>query len=245
MLELVPPPGTGRVFTGSATLRLADCSPGGRARLDALARILQDVSDDDARDAGFGDRAWVVRRTAISVRQFPTYLEAVELDTWCSGFGAAWAERRISLRGERGGAVESATLWVQVDRTSLRPTRVDPAFVATFGPSAGGRSVSSKPVLPAGPDRTDEVAEQPWPLRFSDFDVLAHVNNAAYWEPVEEELAERRELRAPLTAIVEHATAIERGDRVLFSSRHEAFGFDGWLRSSRAAHAALRVRADG
>ena len=29
----------------------------------------------------------------------------------------------------------------------------------------------------------------PWPLRFTDFDVLGHMNNAAYWAAVEEELA--------------------------------------------------------
>ena len=34
--------------------------------------------------------------------------------------------------------------------------------------------------------------------------MLGHVNNAAYWEAVEEELAARRDLRAPLRAEVEH-----------------------------------------
>ena len=247
MLELVPLPERGRVFTGSATLRLADCTPGGRARLDALARILQDVSDDDARTAGFGDRAWVVRRTVIAVQAFPLYLESVELRTWCSGFGAAWAERRISVRGERGGAVESATLWVQVHPSTLRPVRLDPSFVEVFGPSAGGRTVSSKPILPTDPSAGGECVERPWPLRFSDFDVLAHVNNAAYWEPVEEELSGRRALRAPLTAVVEHTLAIERGDDVRWTVLRDdaaADDFDGWLTSARGVHASLRVARD-
>ena len=81
-------------------VRLGDSSPGGRARLDAIARHLQDISDDDARAAGFGDFTWVVRRTAIAVHAFPSYVEPLQLRTWCSGFGAAWAERRITMTGE-------------------------------------------------------------------------------------------------------------------------------------------------
>ena len=50
--------------------------------------------------------------------------------------------------------------------------------------------------------------------RFTDFDVLGHVNNAACWQIVEEVLATRRDLRAPLRAEVQHRTAIERGATV-------------------------------
>jgi acyl-ACP thioesterase len=60
----------------------------------------------------------------------------------------------------------------------------------------------------APPPTADRAA---WPLRFTDFDVLGHVNNAAYWEPVEEVLAERRDLRAPLRAELEHQQAAELG----------------------------------
>ena len=41
--------------------------------------------------------------------------------------------------------------------------------------------------------------------------MLNHVNNAVYWEAVEEELARRRELRAPLRAELEHRAPIEPG----------------------------------
>ena len=47
---LVPVPGRGRVYTASRRVRLGDADPGGRLRLDAIARYVQDVSDDDTRD---------------------------------------------------------------------------------------------------------------------------------------------------------------------------------------------------
>src|SRR4051795_13779923 len=87
-------PGAGRTFPGRRRVRLGDCSPGGRLRLDAVARYVQDLSDDDTRDAGLAQMTWVVRRTVIEVPQFPVYLDPLEMVTWCSGLGSRWAERR-------------------------------------------------------------------------------------------------------------------------------------------------------
>jgi acyl-ACP thioesterase len=229
MFDFVPSPAPGgRVFEGAAVVRLGDSSPGGRARLDAIARHLQDISDDDARDAGFGDFTWVVRRTAIAVHAFPTYVEPLRTRTWCAGFGAAWAERRITMTGERGGRVESATLWVHLDPASMRPARMPAEFLDMFGPSADGRKVGSKPVLSPPPEGAFGGGT-PWPLRFADFDVLEHVNNAVYWAAVEQELAARRDLRAPFTAVIEHGDAIERDDEVRWCVRDIDDGFEGWL----------------
>ena len=247
MFEFVSVPCAGRVFDGIATVRLGDSSPGGRARLDAIARHLQDLSDDDARAAGFGAYSWVVRRTVVAVHAFPTFTEALAARTWCSGFGAAWAERRISLMGDRGGHVESATLWVNLDARTMRPTRLPAEFLHVYQPSAtldgAVRRVASKPLLAdAPPDAWSQGAD--WPLRFADFDVLEHVNNAVYWAVVEQELAGRRSWRAPLTAVIEHGTAIERHHTVRWFVRERADGFDGWLVGAGGEEfAAVRVSA--
>jgi len=55
-----------------------------------------------------------------------------------------------------------------------------------YGEAAGGRRVGQR--LRHGPPPANAPAT-PWPLRITDFDVLGHVNNAAYWGPVEEMLA--------------------------------------------------------
>jgi acyl-ACP thioesterase len=213
MDELVERPTAGRVFEGTRRVRLADVSPAGRLRLDAAARFLQDLSADDTAAAALPDaEAWVVRKTVIEVRTFPRYLEPMALATWCSGTGSHWAERRISIQGEAGGAIEAATTWVHFDRGSGRPSRIPAGFDEIYGEASGGRRVKARL------DHPDAVPEHAggfgWPLRFSDFDVLDHVNNAAYWQIVEEALADRRDLRAPLRAEVQHRTAVERGATV-------------------------------
>ena len=83
-------------------------------------------------------------------------------------------------------------------------------FHDLYGEAAGGRRVNAR-LDHADPPSGPNVERFAWPLRFTDFDVLGHVNNAACWQAVEETLAARRDLRAPLRAEVQHRTSVERG----------------------------------
>ena len=95
------------------------------------------------------------------------------------------------------------------------PPEPDPGRASTtlYG-EAHRRPPGEGPPRPPRPARRRRSTASPWPLRFTDFDVLGHVNNAACWQIVEEALAARRDLRAPLRAEVQHRTAIERGATV-------------------------------
>jgi acyl-ACP thioesterase len=204
---LIPRPTSGRTFTGTARVRLGDVSPKGRVRLDAVARYVQDVANDDAVDA-IGDDAggWVVRRTEMHVERFPVFREELRLTTWASGTGGRWAERRTSVEGGDGGAIEVAALWVHVDTATGRPKRLTPNFFDAYGEAAGGRTVHPR-LAHGGPP--EGRASQSWQLRFSDFDVLGHVNNAVYWAVFEECF----DVTAPTTVTVEYRGGIDRGQR--------------------------------
>ncbi|MGY6500022.1 MAG: acyl-ACP thioesterase domain-containing protein [Acidimicrobiales bacterium] len=230
---IVPFPVSGRVFRGATRVRLGDVSPAGRLRLDSLARFVQDVSNDDTVDAGLeGDMAWVVRRTVVEVHAEGRLREQLELSTFCGGIGGRWAERRVSVRGEHGAHAETATLWVHLDMDSGRPLKLPQQFHDLYAEAAAGRTVRAK--LRHGDPPQDLSAAgatvDPWPLRFTDFDVLEHVNNAVSWEALEESLASRRHLRAPLRAELEYRSAIERDDRVArVAMDHEGGGVSVWL----------------
>jgi acyl-ACP thioesterase len=242
--ELVPRPAAGRIFEGARRVRLADVSPAGRLRLDAAARFLQDLSADDTADAALEDaEAWVVRKTVMEVVSFPRYLEPLALATWCSGTGSHWAERRISIVGERGGRIEAATTWVHIDLGSGRPTRIPAGFDDLYGEAHGGRRVKARLDHPDPPD--GELDGFAWPLRFSDFDVLDHVNNAACWQIVEEVLSQHRDLRAPLRAEVQHRTAIERNADVAVRSRRDEGSLSLWVIAGGALAVTGVVTAGG
>lgn len=217
-----PPRPPARVHSSGRRVRLGDVRPDGRARLDALARYLQDAAADDVRDAGMADEPrWVVRRTYLELHRRPRYDETLELRTWCSGTGAAWAERRTSLEGAAGGRVEAVSLWVSLDPATMRPSAPGERFGAVYGASARGRSVRARllhPPAPEGADRLDgpgrgepgEVGERPWALRAADFDVLGHVNNAVAWCLLEEELGAAASGRRVRSAEVEYREPIGR-----------------------------------
>jgi acyl-ACP thioesterase len=186
--DLAPLPRRGRVFTSGARAGLADCAPSGRVRLDALARWLQDVAYDDVEDAGVaGAAVWVVRRSRIRVARFPRFGERFSLKTFCSGFGRAWAERRTTIAAAHDGnaAVEAVALWVHLDPASRRPAPLTAEEVAIYGEAAAGRKVTAR-LRHQSPDGAAPARR--WAFRATDCDVAGHVNNAAYWQVLEEEL---------------------------------------------------------
>lgn len=225
------PPAHGRRYSATRPVRLSDVTPRGRARLDAIARYLQDVGNDDAVD-GIGEdaSAWVVRRTTLAVDQFPVFREGLTLTTWASGVGSRWAERSTSIVGTEGAAVQATALWVHVDLATGRPKRLPETFEDVYGEAAGGREVNAR----LGHDDPPEGATAvPWPARFSDFDVLGHVNNAVYWAIVEEQF----DLVAPVTAVLEYRGGIDRGQAATVVVEGENL----WILADGAVAASARI----
>lgn len=202
-------------------MRLSEMDAQGRLRLDAAARYLQDVAGDDVAETGWGagEHVWVVRRTRIDVVAPFSGDESIDLATWCSGVGASAAARRTSLAGDGGGVIEAESVWIHLDAAG-RPARLAGGFFDLYAEAAGGRRVSTRLALPEPPAEADR---RRWPLRATDVDVLGHVNNAAYWEAVEEVLAgEGAEGSGGLTAVLEFRRPLDLGDRVeLLRASHD------------------------
>ena len=230
--DLVPLPATGRQFQRRREVRLGDAAADGRLRLDAVARYLQDIANDDAREAiGADAAAWVVRRSTIVVHEWPRFQEPLTLTTFCGGTGGRWAERRTSISGSAGGHIEASSLWVHIDMASGRPVPLPPTFLDVFGAACGGRKVSGRLSHPAPPESTAGGRE--WSFRATDYDVMGHVNNAAYWAVVEEVLPMiapgRYELEYRQPVEPHHPIDLVTGDDMV------------WMVSGGELHASARV----
>lgn len=238
-------PPSGRVYTTEVRVRLGDVDPSSRLRFDAAARYLQDVSSDDTADVDPNDRMfWVVRRTSIEVRSAPVYRELLQASTWCAGLGSRWAERRVSLVGEHGGSVEASSLWVCVDRRRGRPARLPEDFVERYGvdPSVP-RDLEAKLRLPKAPEGQETV---PWPLRRTDLDALEHVNNAAYWDVVEEQMAARGLERPGMRGDLEYGAGIDPHEQVEVGARADEEGvLTCWLFVGGTIRATAQVQPIG
>ena len=222
-------PGAGRRFAASRRVRLGDVLPTGDARLDAIARYLQDVAADDGQDAGI-DRhlVWLVRKTILVLQRRPRLGEEVVLVTWASGSGARWAERRTSVSANGEPVVEAACLWVCVDGATMRPARLTERFWTMYGEAVGDRTVSSRLTHP-DPPMDGAVASRPWPVRMADLDLMGHMNNAATWVPVEEELERLGGGQRVVTAEVEYRGPIDRSHQTALVSGMDDGALRLWL----------------
>lgn len=214
--ELVPHPGVGRAFQQTVIAGLADAAPGGRVRLDALARWLQDAALDDVVDAGLGDVAlWVVRRSRIKVEAFPRFGDEATVTTWSSGTGRMWAQRRTTVTTPGGARAEAVALWVHLDPATGRPMPITTAEMEVYGPSAAGREVKARLRHPAPPT---DATPAPWTFRPTELDVADHINNAAYWSPLEAELLTRAAEPARIDVEVEHKTPAQPGKHTILTA---------------------------
>jgi acyl-ACP thioesterase len=213
---LVAPPEAGRVFRHPATTGLGDVSPAGRARLDAVARWLQDAAYADWVDAGLDDGGvWIVRRLHLRVERFPRFGDALEVATFCSGTGRLWAERRSTVRGDGGALIEAVAVWVHLDARGARPRPLPAGFEAVYGAAAAGRRVGARLAHPGEPPA--DAVSRPWRFRAADLDLANHVNNAVYWQAIEEELV-AEEPAGGLVAEIEHRAPGDPGAASVWSA---------------------------
>jgi acyl-ACP thioesterase len=240
--QLVLPPEPGRVFVQAMRPGLADCAPSGRIRLDALARWQQDIAYADVEDAGLAHSAvWVVRRTRLRVIRFPRFAERCTLRTCCSGLGRMWAERRttITRAGASRSEVEAVSLWVHLDPASRRPTPFDEAELAAYADAAQGRRVIAHLRHPS-PGEARRISR--WTFRSTERDIAGHINNAAYWQPLEEELLARPEDPAGLDAEIEFRTPAQPGEKAVLGE-----GQRRWIVGAEGGevHASMAVSLGG
>jgi acyl-ACP thioesterase len=226
LVPLLPRPDDVRAFSHERRAGVAEVAPTGRMRLDSIARWAQDVAWADVVDAGLRDLTiWLVRRTRIRVRRFPQLDESYRLTTYVTGLGRMWAERRTDIvpvgdGGVSGGSLESRSsrgsgsfpavgsaalepiaevscLWVHIDPERLLPSPVQPVEIDMWtGPGTPPVKARLHHPAPVG----DAVARG-WTFRASELDVAEHVNNAAYFTPLDDELLSIR--GAPGAADVE------------------------------------------
>jgi acyl-ACP thioesterase len=135
-----------------------------------------------------------------------------------------WAERRTSIRraGAEDSDVEAVSLWVHLDPMARRPTPLSAAEIAAYGDAAAGRRVSARLRHP-GPAQTERSFT--WRFRATECDLAAHVNNAAYWLPLEEELLAGADPNQ-LDVEIEYRTPAQPGEKVVLCDGHRRWIVD-------------------
>lgn len=189
MNEILQPTSSSRRFGFDRRVALSDTDLTGRLRFDACARYLQDVAAFDAIEADVAHIGnWVLKQNSFSILRFPTYGQLVHSTTYLTGSGRAWVERTSVISDKESGEdlIRAKAIWVLTNLNSGAPITIPDLVYEIWGPLALQHKISvrtgKRPSLP--PD----MADLNWQFRFSDQDVLAHLNNATYLETIEEVL---------------------------------------------------------
>jgi acyl-ACP thioesterase len=207
-----------RSFATERRPGFAECAPSGRLRLDAIACWLQDVAYADVADAGLDRVAvWVVRRTRIRVDRFPSLGASYGLRTFPSALGRMWAERRTDILSGGEPVVRALSLWVHLDPERWHPTPLTEAELTTYGGEGLPTGVSARLRHSAPHDGRDGA--RGWTFRATECDVAGHVNNAAYWQPLEEELLGAGDEPERIDVELEYRTPAQPGPKLVLADR--------------------------
>jgi len=171
--------------------RFDECGPDGSLRSAGFVRWAQDCAWVHSERLGFSrawyaDRGlgWLVRCAELNIRGSIALGETIEVTTEITGFRRVWARRRTGFRRETGEEIATAlTDWVLVDARGA-PTRLPEEF---SGPM-GGRLGSFTPGRVLLPPAPSDASVRPISVRPADLDPMAHANNAAFVDYLDESL---------------------------------------------------------
>lgn len=219
---LTAQPTHARTFERTYRLRMEDVNPAMGVRLDALARLLQNVAMDmiDESEWGATNPFWIVRRNVIDVIEPITWPGDAHVERWCEATSSRWVGMRQRLTGTPSatgfadadrptGLVETSSFCINVTRDG-RPSRIDDDVLEDWNRDVADTRYKWKSMAPATPDHVDGPATtRSFALRTTDFDAYGHMNNVAYWYAVDAALADFPGLTdAPHRAVIEYLKPI-------------------------------------
>ncbi|KQU04092.1 hypothetical protein ASG56_11800 [Rhodococcus sp. Leaf7] len=247
-----PPAGEG--FETAWPIRAGDVDTANRLRYDSVARYLQDIGSDNLDASGLGetDPFWIVRRTVIDVIRPSVWPERISLRRWCSGLSTRWSNMRVDITGDKGADIRTEGFWISISSTSGMPTRISDEGLTLLTRTAEETRLKWKQWLrdPAPEESPTDIF---FPLRITDIDAFNHVNNAAYWQAVEEVLARAESSTpgeitgGPHRAVIEYLSPIMAPDHVTLRwRRHLVDGAEAvtvWFMVDGAVRTIARVVA--
>lgn len=262
---LPPPPSADAGFSTTHTVRTGDVDPQLRLRLDSVARYLQDIATDNLEATGHADSDpfWIVRRTVIDVIEPITWPATVHQQRWCSGLSTRWANMRVRLTAEHqtnplnprerpDGLVETEAFWINITAGGV-PSRISDSGMEALAATTDTHRLrwsAMTPPPPATPTPTPDVPGPDTPddrihvLRSTDFDPLQHLNNAAYFAAVEDELLDHPDLIAGRhRAVIEYAQPVVPGATLVIRRRRVGDQLQVWMSVDGRPAAAATVTA--
>lgn len=209
------------VFTHTLRVPMHHCDRFARMRPSALLSQVQEVAGAHAAILGVGDDflnpkglAWVVARHNIEIRKMPAFNQEVTFKTW-PGKTTRVAYPRYCVGLDQQGEVlfRSATVWLLLDlkqRTMVLPGKGGFTFT--------GEDLEDQLSLPGSLPARDLANVTHRTVRYSQLDVNDHMNNAKYFDWMEDLLPTSFHQDHALRSVqINYATEAREGQQIQLS----------------------------
>lgn len=172
-------------------VRFDEAGPDGHLRASGFLRFAQDLAWIHSESAGFGrdwysarGLTWLVRAIELDLLQNVEYGSAIDVSTEVVGSRRVWVRRRSEFKahGRESMVGVAITDWVLLNAAG-RPVRPPQEILDIFGQDLGDFT----PMRLRAPTETVPASPREFRPRRSELDPMAHVNNAAYLDYMDEQ----------------------------------------------------------
>uniref|UniRef100_A0A1S4CA60 Acyl-[acyl-carrier-protein] hydrolase n=1 Tax=Nicotiana tabacum TaxID=4097 RepID=A0A1S4CA60_TOBAC len=188
----------GFVFRQSFSIRSYEIEADRVASIEMMMNLLQETSLNHMKSIGFmgtgfgstpemskRNLIWVVMKMQVSIDRYPTWGDAIKIDTWMAASGKNGTRRDWLVRDSNTGDIlmRASSLWVMMNKETRKlskiPDQVKTESEVTFvdlPPVLDGDSRK----LPKLDEITADYTRTGLTPKWSDLDVNQHVNNVKY-----------------------------------------------------------------
>lgn len=171
-------------------VRSYECTSTGDIHFPQLCNYLQEIASNHADELGFSKKdfvgenlTWVMTRLRVKVNRYPIWNEPLKILTYPWGGKKLFAYRDFVVTGADGQQIAVASSeWMTINLAERKAVVIPPTVLEasnTVKEPVFGQNPFSRFAYP-----TDVQAEEirEFPVRFSQIDLNAHVNNVRYIE---------------------------------------------------------------
>lgn len=174
------------IYSKGWEIYFSQCDPTAKIKLTELANLFQLTASEHATKGGLGfedlqlnEQSWVMNRIRIEIDELPSWNDIIEVETWIEILKGAKSIRDFSIIKNGKRLVNATSLWAVFNTTKRRPDilQLDSSHIERFPdrkPTKQENSVLEKDFV------ADSISIHN--VKFSDLDIVNHVNNTKYLE---------------------------------------------------------------
>jgi acyl-CoA thioester hydrolase len=183
------------VHVASFRVRHYECDAYGHLNNANYIRYMQEAAFDASASVGYSKERyeemgflWLAHETRIEYLQPAAYGETLHVKTWVGDFRRVRSRRFYEFHRASDDALiaRASTDWVYLEAASERPAVVPPEMIAAFVPEGLTDPPGPRPRFPEPPPRPEGTFRHHRRVEWRDIDTAHHVNNAVYFNYIED-----------------------------------------------------------